>query len=445
MAIRNRLVSAPGRILLLSFSIAIAVGTLLLSLPAAQKNPLPFFDVLFTSTSVTCVTGLLTVSLQEFTTFGHAIILLLMQIGGLGLITLMVFFLSFFTELGLGTQLVAGSILELSENRSLKKVISFIVITTLSIELIVALGTFFNLPSDWPLTHKIFISIFHAVSAFCGAGFSLFTPNFATFAAQKNGFLFITSSAMLIGGIGFITLREIVTASRALLQNKKWRFSLTSRIIFTYTAGITFVTALVLWLLESHHALEGEPLFTKINNTIFNAISYRSTGFSTVEISALHIATLFLIMIVAFIGSAPGSSGSGIKITAFAICMASIRAVASGKSVIEMSDRRIPYIQVFKAIAILALSLSWVAIATFLIFTADENAPCIAIIFEVFSAFGNLGLSTGITPTLSLWSKIIILVTMIIGRIGSLTVLLAFMRRHVDADHQYAEERVMLG
>ncbi len=435
---------SPGRSILLSLIFTIFIGTVLLSMPIAHTRTLPFIDVLFTSASVTCVTGLETVPFESFTTLGHIIILLLIQIGGLGIITMSLFLMSFFVDLGIATQWMAGQLLELKSWKDVKKILAFIIALTFAFECAGALLIFASIYHQYPIGQAIFYSIFHAVASFCNAGITPFPYSMQTHIAQPL-VLIVTMILMLSGGLGFIAWREIIQRLSNRKERKRNRqFSLHTRLVL-YTTLLLVVGSLLVWgLLEWNAAFAGLPLPLKLLNTVFNAISSRGPGFYTVHISQLHIATVFTIMITAFIGSSPGSTGSGIKTTTFAIFLATIRATIMGRSSVELLGRRIAHEQINKAMAIISLSLTWIAIATFCLLISETEYSFLPIFFEVISAIATLGISMGITASLSLFSKTVIIATMIIGRIGSLTLMLALRKRREGAEFSYPEERVMM-
>lgn len=444
--VHNPLVVSPGRTLLISIIFTIILGALLLALPCSSIGPLSWGDIIFTATSATCVTGLLTVPLSAFTWFGKMIILLLIQIGGLGFITLTVFFMSLFGSVGLGTQHMAGQLLEIEKWRTSKRLIAFIVFFTFITEIIGAVLIFLSIRHDYDVFHSIYYAIFHAISSFCSAGFSIFGTDLRIF-QQNIPFLVVTSVLLLIGGLGFITWHEILVMIRSFGRNKRHtHLSLHSKIVLTMTTVIVVFTAVVLWFLERSHGFAHLSTYPAIINIFFNAIAYRSAGFTTLDVSVLHLATFFFIMIVSFIGSSPGSTGSGIKTTTFALFLGAIRAVMLGRSVVEVKKRRIPNEQIFKAMAILSLSLAWIATANFCLLISEEGWRFVDIMFEAFSSFANLGLSVGLTPELSLFGRSLIIISMLIGRIGSLTLILALKRRQDQLlSFNYPEERVLLG
>ena len=438
---------SPGRIILFSFFVVITISTLLLSLPAAQATatPIPFIDLLFTATSATCVTGLFTVSLDNFTLFGQSIILMLIQIGGLGLITLMLFCMYMIVNVGLAAQLMAGQLLEIESWKNVKKILLFIFLITLFSELIGAFSILANLKTSSSGDNIWFLSFFHAISSFCNAGIPLLYHVIPT--TMTNPFITgITTTLMFIGGLGFITWYEIARYIKSLPKKKKYRFSLHSKIVLYGSTALLISSAIIFWILERENILVLLDGPTTMLESIFYAISFKSTGFLLVAPTELRLATLLLIMIIGFIGSSPGSTGSGIKITNFAIFLATIKSAITGRRSVEIKGRRIAKDQVNKAIAIISLGLSWIILITFCLLITEKNLHFIDLLFEATAAFTTLGITTGVTPTLSLIGKIFIITSMIVGRIGSLTLILGIkFKKKRETEFSYPEERVMLG
>ena len=435
---------SAGRVILFALFCTIIVGTLLLALPIARHAPMNWIDLLFTSTSATCATGIFTISLEQFTFFGHCVILALMQIGGLGVITLTLFLLSLFVNLGLATQLMAGKLLELESWKNIKQLLVFIIIITACAELLGALCFFLVFSKEFSIGHSLFLALFHSVSFFCNAGITLFNNSLQPYA--HNYIVIITSTIlMLAGGLGFVTLYELVTH----LQKKNHHFSLQSKIVLYGSLIGIALTATLIFFLEHDHAFAGLSSFGVFITSIFQAVAFRSTGLLTVPIGNLQLATILLIMIISFIGSAPGSTGSGIRTTTMAVYLAVVQAAIEGHTTINILGRRIAKDQVNKAIAIISLSIFWVVITTLCLLILEHNLPFIDVIFEAVCAFTNLGLSMGITPYLSLMGKVLIIFSMIIGRIGSLTLILALrkiaLRKEMSqTEIMYPEERIML-
>lgn len=434
---------APGRIIITAFILGILVGTALLALPMARRVSIPIIDLFFTSTSIICVTGLLTVPLTSFTPFGQCIILILMQLGGLGLITMTIFVLSLFMEFGFGTQILAGKLLELESWKNIKGLLLFIIIFSVIAELLGALFIFVFLKPYFSFWHTLFLSLFHSVASFCDAGLSLFPDSMLLF-QRHPAFLLVTAMLMLSGGMGFITWREIVLYLRSFKDKRRHHFSLHSRIVLSAALIIIPISTLLFWLLERNNTLAYLSFPYAVVNSFFNITAMRSTGFSSVIPIELNLATIFLIMLLCFIGSAPGSTGSGVKTTSFAIFISMISAAIQGRTSVEIKGRRIPRDQVYKSLAIIALSITWILLITFILLITEKGWDFLDILFEVVSAFATLGISLGITPFLSWFGKIMIITTMIIGRIGSMTVILALRRSKEPREYEYPEERVLL-
>lgn len=439
---------SPGRMILLALFFVIILGTCLLALPAARRLPISVIDLLFTATSVTCVTGIFTVPLENFTFFGQCILLFLMQIGGLGIITLTLFLFSSFVNLGLATQLMAGRLLELESWKNIRQLLVFIVITTVSFELLGAFCFFWQFSKNFMTNRAIFLSLFHAVSFFCNAGITLFGNSLQMYA--HNYMVIITATLlMLAGGLGFITLYELFDHIINLKRKRNHHFSLQSKIVLTGSLLGIIITALLVYLLEYNHAFSSFGPFGSMITSIFQAVSFRSTGLLTIPVTSLQMATLLLIMIVSFIGSAPGSTGSGIRTTTLAVYMGVVKAAVEGHTAINLLYRRIARDQVNKAIAIISLSIFWIALSVFCLLVLEPQFKFIEVLFEVMGAFTNLGLSLGITSSLSLFGKMLIIFTMIIGRIGSLTLILALRKiairkETMPTEKSYPEERIML-
>lgn len=435
---------SPTRLLLASILFSIICATLLLSLPWCRTQPLSLIDLSFTATSALCICGLTTIPLDSFTFVGKAVLLLLIQIGGLGLITLTLFLMSFFIQFGFTTQLMAGQLLELESWKNIKNLLYFIIGVTVIVE---GIGTLAFFAFFYPLygTYKgLFFALFHTVSSFCHAGFSLFPNSMALFDTHYP-ILLLTSFIIVLSGIGFVTWYDILQYARKIWHHKRIPLTLQSKIVLSMM-GILIPTATVLyWIIEHNNTLDHFSGVGAWINALFNGICIRGTGFATVPTDHLQLATLLIIMLMAFIGSAPGSTGSGIKITTFALAIGVVKAACSGKTDINLMGRTVAQDQVFKAITIIFLLFAWIFIATFCLLLTEDGWSFIDIFFEVVSACATLGLSTGITPFLTFTGKLFIIMSMIIGRIGALGLVLAFRMRHEIAEFSYPKERIMVG
>ena len=443
MGSRKLVTFSPGRIILLSFFGIISLGTLLLALPAARTEWIPLLDLFFTATSVTCVTGAFTVPLAKFTFFGHCVLLGLMQVGGIGLITLSIFLLSLFVDLGLATTFMAVQLLEVETWKNIRRFIVSVVIVTLIAELLGAIAIFSAIKADLPRGQAIFVAIFQSVSAFCNAGISLLDQGMQHY-SNNYTILGTTGLLMLVGGLGFIAWNELMHYLGSLFTKKRFAFSLHSKIILYSTVILLSISTALIFVLEYGKSFANMSLPASGAHALFQAISFRSTGFLTVPVDQLHLATILFIMIIGFIGSSPGSTGSGIKLTVFVIFLATIRTVVTGRSSVHIRGRRIATDQAFKAVTIVALGLMWIVLTIFCLLITESHFSFMNVVFETVSAFTTLGLSTK-TATLSSLGKILIILSMIVGRIGSLTLVLALKRKPKEpTGFSYPEERVML-
>ncbi len=445
MSIRRLADFSPGRTILISFLCTIAAGTGLLALPWAHKGTIGILDLFFTATSATCVCGLFTIPLDQFTFIGHCIILMLIQIGGLGLITMTLFVMSLFINLGMATQFMAGQLLELESWTKIRHLLIFIMCLTLGCELIGACTIFLSVWHSFCLRDALFLSLFQSVSSFCNAGISLFP--FYQYNYCKNSTILLSSALlMLCGGLGFITWRELMYWLHACWNKKRYHLSLYSTLVLSWTFSLIMICSIIFWILERDNVLAPWNTLSALVQTLLHAISFKSAGLITFAPVELQLATLMLIMASAFIGSAPGSTGSGIKVTTLAVFFATIQAAIAGRASTDMGGRHIPLDQVYKGIAIVACSIGWIFLTTFCLLITERNPEFLTILFEATSAFTTLGISLGITMKLSNLGKIFILISMIVGRIGSLTLLLALRKRRLEVlNIKYPEERIMLG
>lgn len=438
---------SPGRVIIASLFCTILIGALLLSLPFASEHYISFIDLFFTATSLTCVTGLFTIPLTHFSFGGQFILLFLMQIGGLGIITMTLLFMYLIADLGLGTQLMAGQLLEIDSWPHIKRLLIFIVALTFLVELtgaLLLLPVFYN---DYTIRQAFLLSFFHAVSVFCNAGVWLLGEDAI---ARYSNHLFMPLVMVIlifISDIGFMTWYEISNYIWPVDPKKKLHFSLQSRIVFHGTFLIVGASSLLFLLIEWNNVLKDCSWVQKYILALFHGNSMRSTGLLLAHPHKLHPATELISMIIAFIGAAPLSTGSGVKITTVAVFLATIRSVLNGRFAVEIKNRTIPIEQAQKAVAIIFLSIFWILLSTFALLLTESQWPLGALLYETTMAFTNVGINTGITANLSTIGKLIIMSDMIIGRIGSVTLLLAILKskNRKVVDFSYPEERVTLG
>ncbi|OGB97290.1 hypothetical protein A3F06_01020 [candidate division TM6 bacterium RIFCSPHIGHO2_12_FULL_36_22] len=440
----NTFMRHPAKLLVASFLATILIGTLLLALPIARLKPISWFDLFFTATSTTTVCGLYSVPIEQFTTVGHVILFFLMQIGGLGLITMTLFFISLFAHLGLSTQMIAGKLLEVERMSDVKKILFLTFILSLLIEVVGACCIFLTLREKYDTLPAIGLSIFHSVSAFCNAGISLF-PNGMIGYSNNAFFLIVTSILILCGSLGFVPWFEMMKYTGLIKAYGKKTLSLHSRIVLIFSTVIIAFGTILFWVLESNNTLVQQSYFLSFVNAFFNATSIRSAGFLSVPFTDLHMATIFIIMIFSFIGSSSGSTGSGIKTTTFAMLLFTAKSLVKGRNQVEVMGRTIPRYLIYRATATIFIAFSLILITTFFLLISEPNWSFLDIMLESVSAFANLGISAGITTFVSTFGKILLMITMLAGRLGTLTLALAVVGTdEKKKDYTYPEGKVLL-
>lgn len=439
----------PSVLLVISFFVIIAVGTLLLMMPKSTVNgSIGFIDALFTSTSAVTVTGLTTLNTQSFfTTTGQVIILFLIQIGGLGIMTLTSFFaMSSGKSYNLKEYIAIQEILGEENISSIKKFITTIIATTFIIELLGAVIIVYSGSIDFiksPI-EKIFFAMFHSVSAFCNAGFSLYGQNLQHQNLSGNiPFLSVVMFLIVLGGIGFPVLKDFGTNILLKYSGKRMKFRVHSKLVLLSSGILLFVGALMFFAIEYNNILRGNSIGEKLISSLFHSVSARTAGFNTVNVPDLSLATIFIIIALMWIGASPGSAGGGIKTTAFSISLLNLYAIARGKPNVEIFKRKISSKDISKAFSTIIISMVYITVAVFLL-TLTESFGFEEILFEVISAASTVGLSEGITPYLSNAGKTVIVITMFIGRIGFLTFTFALFRSREIHNYDYVEEKIII-
>lgn len=451
----------PAQLFVFSFFTIIIIGSFLLMLPNASTGEIGYIDALFTSTSAVCVTGLATLDTQhDFTLFGKSIILILIQIGGLGIMTFASYFTYFFRGVtSYENQLAIG---EMTNSDKLGEVFSTmkkIILVTFAIELIGAVLIWFSLiGSNDTNVEPLFFSVFHSISAFCNAGFSTLSSGLYEPVIRFNYTLHTVVALLIIfGGLGFPIVfnttdyvkRKILNKYRKLrgldveLQ-KPWLLSLNSRIILATTLILILFGWVMFYLFEFNNTLSEHGAFGKIVESFFGSVTPRTAGFNTVDMTALSFPTIMVYFLLMWIGASPASTGGGIKTSTFAIATMNFISLAKGKTRIEIFRREISDLTVRRAFAIIALSLVVIGIAVFLIAIAENDKNLLGIAFECFSAYSTVGLSIGLTPTLSPFSKIVIVFVMFIGRVSMLSILLALVKKEKYKNYRYPKEDILI-
>jgi len=443
----------PPQIVALSFLAAIFMGAALLSMPFAAKSGegTPIIDSLFTATSATCVTGLVVRDIGTyFSGFGKAVIFILLQMGGLGIMTFSTLFAIIFgRKLMIRDGLVIQRTMATDKVQNLAVLLKYIVCITLGIELIgaVLLGLRWAHVSDWSMGTIIVNSVFHAASAFCNAGLSLFSSSFAPFLGDTYINL-IMILLIVLGGIGFVVILEL---PRLRSSKPLSRFSTQGKVAISVSLALILIGSAAFFLIENNNTMTGLSMKEKVLGSVFQSVTTRTAGFNTLKIGNLATPTLIIFMGLMFIGASPGSTGGGIKTCTFGVLLATFASMAKNKDKVSMFKRTVPKEVVRKAIVLLLLAAGWIFVAAFLLtltesgkMTGGDNA-FLKILFEVTSAFGTVGLSTGITPSLSAWGKIIIIATMFAGRVGPLTLALTVALQHDKDRYLYPEDKIMIG
>lgn len=438
----------PVQLLVGGFALLVTIGTLLLQLPQASHTKTSIIDALFTSTSATCVTGLITLDTgTHFTLLGHVIILFLIQIGGIGIMTLSAFLaLLLMGRFGIEGRKIMSEAIEIKEQHFLYNLLKQIVTFTLVSEIIGAsILTWRFYVNFGDLSKALYYGIFHAISAFCNAGFSLFSNNLMSF--QTDPYVLLTIAFLVIlGGIGFLVIADIVKYSTEdIKKHRIHHFTAQTKMVLSLTIFLLVFGTVLIFFTEREGELSSLSLPYQILNSFFQSVTPRTAGFNFLDTGLLSPATLLIVMMLMIIGGGSGSTAGGIKVNTLGILFGLLRAIIQGKSKVVMFERTLYPSTLYKAIAVSFLSLSITIVGTFLILVYD-NFPFIQTIFEAISAFNTVGLSMGITPQLSVFSKVVISLLMFIGRVGPVTFAVALTQREQDEKFiQYPHENMLVG
>lgn len=423
---------SPGRIVVLGFAFVILTGSLILWLPISANEgvDVSYIDALFTSTSAVCVTGLIAVDTADtFNVFGRTVVALLIQVGGLGV-----------TCVGVGVILLAGKkigihgrvlirdSMNLTTVKGVVRLVEAILFMTLLFEGAGALLSFLVFSKDYPPLDALGISVFHSVAAFNNSGFDILGGLKNLIPYQSNVLLNLTTCGLIIfGGLGFLVIREI-------WEKHSWRkFSLHTKVVIATTIALLAAGTVLLKMTEDITWL----------GALFQSTSARTAGFSTYPIGAFSNAGLFVLAVLMFLGASPGSTGGGIKTTTTFVLMKSMFSAATNRHC-SAFKRRIPTEVVSQAFLIAILALAVVCVQTFLMCIAEPELDFMKLLFETVSAFGTVGLSTGITPDLNVGAKLILITTMFIGRLGPLTMATVWSFKP-KAAAWYSEESITIG
>ncbi|GGG21603.1 TrkH family potassium uptake protein [Pontibacter amylolyticus] len=445
----------PTITFLLSFLFLILVGAGLLMMPNMITTPgsMRFIDALFMAASASCVTGLAVVDPGTYFTFsGQVVLLMLVQLGGLGILTFATFFATLMRQgVGIKQHVAMYEIMESESLFSTKNLLRKLVVMTFSIEAIGAVIIFMSWGQEVQfesLGSKIFFSVFHAVSAFCNAGLSLFPEGLYTEPVRFSYVIHLTLAGLIIfGGIGFPTILDVLSpqSMRARLE-RPWRnWRLLTRITIFASAALIAMGTIGFFLLEYYNTLAQLSFVEAVIASFFQAVTTRTAGFNTVDISALNVPTLLMFIFLMFIGASPGSTGGGIKTTTFTIILLSVWATIRGKRNVEIGKRTIPHSVSYKAFSVFTFAAMINIFFLFILTITDSQFDIFRLAFEQVSAFATVGLSTGITAGLSDAGKGIIILSMFMGRVGTLTLALALSTRASTTAYKYPETHVPVG
>lgn len=439
----------PPQVLVIGFAVIIVVGACLLTLPAAAADgiPLSFLDALFTATSATCVTGLVVVDTgTRFSVFGQMVILTMIQVGGLGFMSMATLAaLVFKRRISLKERLILQEAMNQGNMEGIVRLIRRVLVYSLTIEFVGFVLFSIRWSFDLGLARGMYFGLFHSISMFNNAGFDLFGSVYGPFSSLTayvdDPLVNIVAAGLIIlGGIGFIVMSDVMD------YRKNRRLSLHSKVVLSMTGALVAVGAVVLFVFEYSNpktlgALDGAG---KLWASFFQSIAPRTAGPNTLDIAGLRQASQFFIIILMFIGASPGSTGGGIKTTTFATLIGAIVAMVRGKEDIVLFRHRLGKDRILKAITLTMIALFLVVFVT-MVLTTTENSPFLDIMFEVTSAFGTVGLTMGLTPHLSDIGKLMIALTMFAGRLGPITLAYALGPKPERELYRYPEGKITIG
>ncbi|MFB9277899.1 TrkH family potassium uptake protein [Cohnella cellulosilytica] len=431
--------------LLLGFSIIILAGAFLLKLPvaSASREPISFVDALFTATSAACVTGLVVFDTgSHFSTFGHWVILMLVQIGGIGFMTMATLFaLILRRRISLRERLILQESLNQGSIEGLVRLVRKVIFYALMIELVGTVLYTVRFAFDMPFGQAVYHGVFHAISVFNNAGFDL-SGNSGSF-SQYASDLYINAVSMgliVLGGFGFIVLADLFEIRR------KKKFSLHTKVVLSVSAVLIAVGAVIILIFEftNTRSIGDESFGHKALSALFHSVTTRSAGVTTGDIADYRQATQFFMIILMFIGASPGSTGGGIKTTTFAVLVGAVLAMIRGKEDVVLFRFRLAQERVYKAVTVTLFCIGIVLLGTMILATT-EDASFLKILFEATSAFGTVGLSMGLTGSLTVAGKLTIIFLMFMGRLGPLTLTYALGPKPGRVLYRHAEGKIIIG
>lgn len=440
----RKLKKNPPLIVCLSFFALILFGAILLDLPIASANGerIGFLNAFFTSTSASCVTGLIVANTAtQWTAFGKVIIIILIQIGGLGtMVFLSLIAMALNKRIGISERRIIKEQTNADTSKGIIRLVIYIIKFSLAVELIGAILLATKFIPDFGLERGILFSLFHSISAFCNAGFDIIGNSLTNYV---NDFTVNMTISLLIifGGLGFTVFIDIYRKRR--FKN----LSLHSKVVISFTAILLLVGTLAFFLIEHNSAaMEGLSLKGKVLSSFFMSVTARTAGFNTIDIGKMQEGSVIVTIMLMFIGASPASTGGGIKTTTFGVLLSSTISVLRGNKEIEIFHKKIPYDTLIKSLCIFTLG-SFLVIFSSLWVTIIEQGKFLYldILYEIVSAFGTVGVSRGITANLSSLSKIILIILMYLGRVGAATLGVSILDTHRKKHTRYSEGKIIVG
>ncbi len=437
------------KLILGGYCLIILLGTLLLALPISTKGPgsTPVSDCFFTATSATCVTGLIRYdTYTHWTTFGQLVILSLIQVGGIGFMTVAILILiAARRKIGLVQRSLMQNSISAPQLGGIVKMTKFIALGTMAVEAVGAVFLSFSFIPKFGVIKGIYFSVFHAVSAFCNAGFDLMGGTSGEFSSLMgmSGSWYVNSIIMLlifVGGLGFFVWHDVLKTG---FHFKKLR--LQSKMVLSISVGLVVLGALTIFLLENGHAMfDGMPLHEKILASLFQSVSARTAGFNTADLAQMTEPGIFVMTCLMFVGGSTGSTAGGIKTTTFWILCVSILVTFRRKKNIEAFGRRMEE-NITRTASCIFMTYLVLTVSVAVIISAIEGLPMLDTLFESVSAMATVGLTVGITPSLGMVSKLLLAFLMLCGRVGSMTMLLAFSSEKKVTNSRLPLETVQIG
>ena len=442
--LKDKIETNPPAVLTLGFFLIITVGSILLFLPFSSKNLnfTNFLDCVFISTSSVCVTGLSTINItNEFNTFGKVVIMLLIQMGGLGFMTMATMVAMILGEkITLKDRLVIQEQMGTTRLTGMVKLIRYVIFSTFIIEGLGAILLSFTFVPKYGLK-GIFYSVFHSISAFCNAGFDILGDN-SLQSFNKNSYLLLVISILIVlGGLGF---NVYIDLSNYKLKYRK--YSLHTKIVLVMTLGLLIFGTIAFFILEYSNAKTLKDLnnFDKITNSFFQSVTTRTAGFASINQTGLTESSTILSIFLMFIGGSPASTAGGIKTTTIFLLIVTTISFIQNNNEIEVFKRRISFSLVKRAIGIFVISILLVNTVVFVL-TLIEDVKFIDLLFETVSAFATVGLTKDLTPHLKDITKMIIIILMFIGRVGPLTIIFSFYNKVNKKKYKYSNGNVIVG